>query len=303
MLDFLRRATSWYDTRMSKVVTVMNMKGGVGKTTLSLHLGAGIAQYILANKTRRVLLIDYDPQFNLSQALLDAKTYYALERQKKTCLSILQDDDTQVSPFELKVPGNHTPPPPAKITHRAVSYQGGTYLDIVPSTLNLMYLALGNTTSKLSAYEERFEKFIALCRPNYDLILIDCHPAGSILTRTSLRASDHVIIPVAPQPYAIRGIGLMKEFVEASQQSKKVVKPHILFNMVPRGGPTPEETQIRQSADLAPMCFVSTFKKFKAFAEPMGGQNLVWNSKKPYSGEAKQNLIAVMNEVITRVGL
>ena len=164
---------------MAKVVTVMNMKGGVGKTTLSLHLGAGVAQYVLHGKERKVLLIDYDPQFNLSQALLDSKTYFALEKQHKTCLAILQDDATQSDPFKIRVPGNHSPPNPSEIAHRVISYRNGTYLDIVPSTLNLMYLALGSAAGKVDVFEERFAKFIDLCRPLYDLILIDCQPDRS----------------------------------------------------------------------------------------------------------------------------
>lgn len=51
---------------MGSVVTVMNMKGGVGKTTVTMHLGGIFAHYDIGGKTRKVLLIDYDPQFNLS---------------------------------------------------------------------------------------------------------------------------------------------------------------------------------------------------------------------------------------------
>lgn len=287
---------------MSKVVTVMNMKGGVGKTTVSLNLGAGIAQYRFGN-ARKVLLIDYDPQFNLSQALLKPKIYFKLENEKKTCLAILQDDASQVDPFTIRVPGNHTPPSPAEIAHRAVSYTGGTYLDIVPSTMELMYLALGNSSGKLHVFEERFEKFIASCRMLYDLILIDCHPAGSILTRTSLRTSDHVLIPVAPQPYALRGIGLMMQFIDSLKNSGKTPIPHILLNAMPRTGTADEETQLRDNPKLAPYCFSATLKKYKAFAEPMGGDGFVWKNCKPYSGEAKSNLIAVMREFIQKCAL
>lgn len=288
---------------MAKIVTVMNMKGGVGKTTLVLNIGAGLAQYTVGGKARKVLLIDYDPQFNLSQALLESKIYYQLENQKKTCLSILQDDLAEVSPFKIQAPGTHNPPDPAAVTHRVTSYRGGTYLDIVPSTLDLMYLALGNTASKLHIYDERFAKFIEHCRPLYDLVLIDCHPAGSILTRTSLRNSDHVLIPVAPQRFAIRGIGLMKKFIESVRDAGKGPIPHVLFNAMPRGGATDEETQIRAAPELAPLCFKESLKRYKAFAEPMGGKGFVWKSKRPYSGEAAMNLSAVMQELVTRIGI
>jgi cellulose biosynthesis protein BcsQ len=64
---------------MSVVITVMNMKGGVGKTTVAIHLAGVIARYLVNNKPRKVLAIDYDPQFNMSQAFLPAKTYFALD--------------------------------------------------------------------------------------------------------------------------------------------------------------------------------------------------------------------------------
>ncbi len=58
---------------MGTVVTVMNMKGGVGKTTVAMHLGGVFARFRVQDRSRKVLLIDYDPQFNLSQSLLPAK--------------------------------------------------------------------------------------------------------------------------------------------------------------------------------------------------------------------------------------
>ncbi len=61
---------------MTTVVTIMNMKGGVGKTTVTMHLGGIISLYKFGGKFRKVLLIDYDPQFNLSQAFIPAKTYF-----------------------------------------------------------------------------------------------------------------------------------------------------------------------------------------------------------------------------------
>jgi chromosome partitioning protein len=78
---------------MAIVVTVMNMKGGVGKTTVAMHIAGALARYRWPSKNPiRVLMIDYDPQFNLSQAFLPAKDYFALEKAKKTVLSVLQED-------------------------------------------------------------------------------------------------------------------------------------------------------------------------------------------------------------------
>ncbi len=208
----------------------MNMKGGVGKTTVCMHL-AGALGYYKYRRSRKILAIDYDPQFNLSQAYISPTKYFSLEKSRKTTLSVLVDDDTDLDPFDIQLPGSHTPPAVSALAHTVYSFAGGFGLDIVPSTLDLMYLALGQTDLKTAPMEERFEKLISEARGLYDVVLIDCHPAGSLFTKTSLRNSDHVLIPVAPtSSYAVRGIGLMMNFVSSKKVGNAGPKPHILFN-------------------------------------------------------------------------
>lgn len=286
---------------MGVVITVMNMKGGVGKTTVAMHLAGICARFKINNKPRKILAIDYDPQFNMSQAFLAAKTYFALEKQCKTTLSILLDDESNLDPYQLQVPGNHTPPKVASITTRIYTYVNA-HLDLIPSTLDLMYVALGQATTQTKPIEERFQKFIEECRSAYDIVFIDCHPAGSLFTKTSLRNSDHVLIPVAPQRYAQRGIGLMMNFIAKKAVGETSPKPHILFNATPRTGIAPQETEIRANADYAGCCMTNTLKKYRVFSEPEGGAGFVWVSGKPYSTEALRNLIFVAIELVTRTG-
>ena len=165
----------------------------------------------------RVLAIDYDPQFNLSQAFLAPQAYFPIEKAKKTTLSILLDDSSNLNPFQINIPGNHTPPAPSAIVTNVYTGSDGGLLDLVPSTLDLMYVALGQATQNTQPLEERFEKFITECRKHYDLVIIDCHPAGSLFTKTSLSNSDAVLIPVVSKKYAMRGIGLMMEFIKAKK--------------------------------------------------------------------------------------
>lgn len=281
----------------------MNMKGGVGKTTLSVHLAGYLSRYGFSGKKLRVLAIDYDPQFNLSQAFLDAPVYFALEKAKKTTLSILIDDAAALNPFQINVSGNHTPPAPQTITKNLYKSTDGGLLDLVPSTLDLMYVALGQATQNTQPLEERFEKFIVECRKIYDLIIIDCHPAGSLFTKTSLSNSDAVLIPVVPKKYAVRGIGLMMEFIKSKKLGSNGPDPLIVFNHTPRVGTLPEEASIRSDARYGAHCIPTSLKKFKAFEDPEGGKGFVWFSSKPYSSEAFTNLGAVAREVATRVKL
>jgi chromosome partitioning protein len=290
---------------MGVVVTVMNMKGGVGKTTVTMHLAGIAANYGTGAPTGagpRVLAIDYDPQFNLSQAFLPAKTYFSLEQARKTTIAILLDDDTDINPFQLQVPGKHTPPEVSSLTTNLYKNEHyGRCLDLIPSTLDLMYLALGQSSQSTAPIEERFAKFIAECKNLYDITFIDCHPAGSLFTKTSLRNSDHVLIPVAPQQYAIRGIGLMMEFISAGKQGLAGPTPHILFNAVPRSGTSAEETQIRANPRFGKFCMTHTLKWYQAFADPQAGEEFVWMSSKPYSTQAFFNALAVTREFIGRI--
>lgn len=286
---------------MGTVITVMNMKGGVGKTTVAAHLGGFFAQYDINDRARRVLLIDYDAQFNLSQMFIPAPIYFQLERRRRTSLAILQDDETDIDPYHIQVPGNYDPPALSKLKYSVYKFADGSCLDIVPSTLDLMYIALGQSARRTNPLEERFSKFVTNCKRNYDVVIIDCHPAGSILTKTSLQNSNHVLIPVAPDRYAVRGIGLMLRFIESHRPGDQAPQPHILFNDTPRRGTPPVEVEIRRDRRFAAFCLESTLKHYKAFAEPMGGKGFVWSSKKPWSTEAFHNALTVTQELAVRI--
>ena len=289
---------------MGKVITVMNMKGGVGKTTVSMHLAAASAFWSFETKAhRRVLVIDYDPQFNLSQSLLSPKNYYTLEGKKQTILSVLIEDEDKLDPYHLQVPGNEKPPSVADIATRVYTPAKQRYLDLVPSTLDLMYVALGQADGSVKPMESRFSTFLEECRASYDLVIIDCHPAGSIFTKTSLRNSDYVVIPVMPQKYAVRGIGLMMNFIEAKKQGTKGPEPIILFNHVPRVGVSKDETAIRNDAKYGPLCMTNSLKKYSAFSEPEHGSGFAWQSRKAYSSEATYNIYRVCKEFLEKVGL
>lgn len=289
---------------MGKVITVMNMKGGVGKTTVTANLGGHLALYKHADRYRDVLMVDYDPQFNLSQAYIPSAEYSSLEKGGSNVLSVLIEDPTKLDAFKLHVSGNEEPPALKDIEH--IIYKKALRrgrLAIASSTLDLMYVALAEPETKTKPIEERFRKFIDEAKNAYDVVLIDCHPAGSIFTKTALRSSDDVIIPVIPERYSVRGVGLMLTFIEAQRLGSSGPTPHILFNRMPKRGVTPQEQTIRSNNRFTDKCLAQTLKEFNAFGQPMEGQGFVWYSRKPWSRQARRNLYTVVSEIVERLQL
>ncbi len=167
--------------RTARVISIMNQKGGVGKTTSTLNLGAA-----LALQGRRVLLIDLDPQANLTHGLnrsaadLSQCIYELLIGQKPDVRAIIQH--TEYERLDL-LP-----------SHIDVS---GAEIELVP----------------MIGRETRLKRSVDLLRKEYDYILIDCLPALSLLTVNALVASDEAVVPLQAHPFAMEGLGKLFEVV------------------------------------------------------------------------------------------
>ena len=164
---------------MSSIITLSNHKGGVGKTTSSINIGAGL------NKLgKRVLLIDFDPQANLSQSLgiIDAEfTIYGAMR-----------GFYKITPFTI-LPG----------------------LDIVPSTIDLSGAELEMIGEPGREYI--LKQTIEPIKNKYDFIIIDSPPSLGLLTINSFTASDKVLIPLQAQFLALQGLVELVEVIKKIQ--------------------------------------------------------------------------------------
>ncbi|MDT3425228.1 chromosome partitioning protein [Paenibacillus forsythiae] len=171
---------------MSKIIAIANQKGGVGKTTTSVNLGAG-----LATLGKRVLLVDIDPQGNTTSGVGINKADVA------NCIyNILIDD---------------IPP------HEAIQETKIEGLHIIPATIQLAgaEIELVSTISR----ELRLKKALGLVKQNYDYIIIDCPPSLGILTINSLTAADSVIIPIQCEYYALEGLSQLLNTVRLVQKN------------------------------------------------------------------------------------
>ncbi|MFC2640156.1 MAG: ParA family protein [Propionibacterium acidifaciens] len=167
--------------RRAIVVALCNQKGGVGKTTTTINLGAALTEL-----GRRVLLVDFDPQGSASLGL--GMHPHTLERSiYNLLLSNEYDFDDVVLP--TGVPG----------------------MDLMPANIDLSAAEVQLVGEV--AREQTLKRVLDPVRERYDFILIDCAPSLGLLTINALTASDRVIIPLECEYFALRGVALLSDTI------------------------------------------------------------------------------------------
>jgi chromosome partitioning protein len=162
---------------MARVLAVANQKGGVGKTTTTINLAASLA---LAG--RRVLLVDVDPQSNLTSGLG--------QRNHANAAGTIYDALTT--------------PDPTRDARPFVISAGVENLSLIPADRNLTGAEIEMVS--LSSREERLRLLLETIRDDYDYIFIDCPPSLGLLTLNALVAADAVIIPLHCEYFALEGL-------------------------------------------------------------------------------------------------
>ncbi len=169
----------------ARVIAMCNQKGGVGKTTTTINLGASLAEY-----GRKVLLVDFDPQGSLSVGL--GVNPYEIER---SVYNLIMDRAVGVEDIVLKtnVPG----------------------VDLLPSNIDLSAAEVQLVTEV--AREQVLMRALAPALPDYDFIIIDCQPSLGLLTVNALTASQGVIVPLECEFFALRGVAMLVETIQKVQ--------------------------------------------------------------------------------------
>ena len=188
---------------MATTVSLINMKGGVGKTTVASQLA-----HAADRADFRVLAIDLDPQSNLSQSLMGPQGYVKHLRKNRPTIA-------QVFDGYIPAGGAYGSPRPINLDEvivKRAGYWEDSSLDLIPSRLELSR-TLKNPTGK----ERRLAKALARISDHYDLVLIDCAPTESILTDAAYFASRYVIVPVRPEFMATIGLPLLARSIEEFQ--------------------------------------------------------------------------------------
>ena len=169
----------------ARIIAMCNQKGGVGKTTTTINLGAALAEY-----GRKVLLVDFDPQGSLSVGL--GVNPYDID---KSVYDLIMTRDVTLDDVVLKsnVPG----------------------LDIVPSNIDLSAAEVQLVTEV--AREQVLTRALAPAVAEYDFIIIDCQPSLGLLTVNALTAANGVIVPMEAEFFALRGVAMLVETIQKVQ--------------------------------------------------------------------------------------
>lgn len=171
---------------MAKIIAIANQKGGVGKTTTSINLAAGLA-YL----SKRVLLIDFDPQGNATSGI-----GHTIENEDRTVYDALSGQ-CDVRDCIKKM---NRPP-----------------LDILPANINLAGADLEIAKIEKNR-EQRLKETLASVVDEYEYIIIDCPPSLGLLNTNALTAADSVLIPVQCEYYALEGVTQLLQTIRLVQK-------------------------------------------------------------------------------------
>lgn len=184
------------------VVSVINMKGGVGKSTIA-HLLGRHGYFMGLN----VLEVDLDPQANLSQSFMRETYKYFLQVKSPSIVEVFQGYLPPSQSVGTPQPLN---PRDAVRTIYQPRYGTGNTLQLVPSRFDFS----DNLTKSIRPDTKVLARFLAGTPSNRDLVLVDCAPTESVLTMAAYAASRYILVPVKPEYFATIGFPLLQESID-----------------------------------------------------------------------------------------
>lgn len=214
---------------MASVLTTINMKGGVGKTTLTVNL----ATCLVKNFAKRVLIVDLDSQISATLSVISPHDFSRLRKGRRTISYLI---DKVIRPYISRKYSTED-----MIVESVAEVAG---LDLLPGDIELydeytiaetLYKkATKDEITKFSEVWEHFESILikSILMPvidRYDFILIDCAPGYNLLTRSAIVSSNFYLLPARPEPLSLIGIQLLERRIE---KLKKQYDPALDVNLL-----------------------------------------------------------------------
>lgn len=281
---------------MSQKLALINMKGGVGKSTLAVNIAW---EFATAPRNLRVLLVDLDPQFNASQYTIGARRMERLFQDGHPTIWDVFEQFTIV-PGRAEI-GPLNPQDALVAVYR--SHVNNGRLDLMASRLEL-----SNTLRNPTGKEQLLEQAISRIDDNYDVIVLDCAPTESILTTAAYLVADWILIPVRPEFLSTIGLPLLtvslSEF-DARYPGQSPEIAGIVFNAISNYSPE-EVTSKQEVIDLARdkhwYVFQHEVRYSKSFPKGAREGEPIFSTSYAHS-QTKANFVSFANELATRVRL
>jgi chromosome partitioning protein len=251
-----------------RTIAIINMKGGVGKTTLSVNLG-----WYLARTKNRVLIVDLDPQFNASQYMMPFQKWDKHRKQKGTISDILKE-----SVQEHQKEASEKPEWLFKELYNVEHHKDTkTGLWLIPSDLTL-----AKCVKNPQGVEYRLHRRMQYLDKYFDYAFIDCAPGDTVLTATALMASQYILVPIRPDRFSIVGYAMMHEVISNFRYDypdpNKVQDLGVVFTQV--RGKSVIETQCKEEvAQEAPYVFKTEIRASTSYLRSQFSQEPVFDTR------------------------
>jgi chromosome partitioning protein len=206
---------------MGTVFAFMNSKGGVGKTTLAANIGREIAQVAQTD----VLLIDTDPQCNMTQIFYGTDKLDGIHPSQSIFRTFRTDGSMGPDPFPGDLSTRESPP------------DARHHVYLVPGSFETLRLGV-ISGPKADAMIGNFKDFIKKCKADYKFVILDTNPASTFTTLCSLAVADFVVAPVTLDIFSVRGIQLVREVMSSTYPWLNWLtdgsRVKVIFNRIPR---------------------------------------------------------------------
>ncbi|UWR33526.1 ParA family protein [Sulfitobacter sp. W027] len=277
------------------VISILNMKGGVGKTTTSAH----VMRVLYQRLQKKVLLIDLDAQYNLTQTVITQSKYDMVIEEGKTVMSCFEPLPSQDF---FKVKKSDQPPPKAEDVATLLRKIGNgkkARIDLLAGSFELVKYSMIDSASQLKSAGNYFKRFISQARTDYDLIVLDCNPSSSFVTKCALENSTSVLSPVRLDKFSVLGVGLVDQLFNHLGLSPDHM---ILINGVQRYDPAcPVEVELRAHAKFGPKVLVNRLVQSKHLLADPSYTGFATDRGGPYSGVLKTEIGKIVSEISGRV--
>lgn len=276
---------------MATTISLLNMKGGVGKTTLAVNL----AWYMHQQDEKNVLLIDLDPQFNATQYVMDYSDFATHRKSKGTIADLLLDQP------RMDLRAKKVRSAPGTALHN-VERSASKRFDLLPAELDLAWVV-----KNPAQMDFRLEKLLAGLRDAYDYVFIDCAPTDSVLTTMALTASDFLLVPMRPDRFSVLGyinlLNTVETFRNNCPDPHKVKDLGVVFTQVTAKSSVEQDAMNEVKAIASKQggyVFDADFKHSPSFVRAVQNQTPIFRTLYAHR-KSRMAASSVADEMMTRI--